>query len=71
MSQSDAIFARNVGVVSAEIFLQAKIKEYEAACFGGSIARVREAEENCRTALQGLLDLKSEQAVFLMNCFRQ
>ena len=68
---TDAEFAHVVGVVGAELFLHAKIKEYEAACFGGSKQRCDDAGENCRSALQALLDRKAEQAVFTMKNHRR
>jgi hypothetical protein len=68
---TDCDFADAIGVVGAQLYFDAKIKEFEAACFGGSKARCNEAEENCRSALQALLDAKASNTVAMMKRFRQ
>ncbi len=48
--------------VAAATFLEAKLKEFEASCLFGDAGRVAAVEEDCRSALQGLLDAKAALA---------
>jgi hypothetical protein len=54
---------RSCDVIAAQLFFDGKVKEFEAACFGRDRARLAEAEENCRSALTGLLDAKRAQSI--------
>ena len=47
---------------AASLFFEAKLKEFEAACYFGDAGRTKAAEEDCHSALQGLLDAKIELA---------
>lgn len=67
---SDPYYDLNLKIVSAKTFLEAKILEHEAACFGGSSERLAQCEENCRSALQALLDAKRENANASINRYR-
>lgn len=51
--------------VAANMFLEAKLKEFEASCFFGDSKRSSAVEEDCRSALQGLLDAKREMVARL------
>lgn len=44
--------------VGAKVFLDAKIMEFEAACYLRNEKRITEMEENCRSALSALCDAK-------------
>lgn len=44
--------------VGAWTFLDAKVKEFEAACYLRNPNRLAEIEENCRSALAAVLDAR-------------
>jgi hypothetical protein len=58
-----ATIDRACDVISAQLFFEGKIKEFEAACFGRDRARLQQAEEDCRSALTALLDAKRMQSL--------
>jgi hypothetical protein len=67
---SDPYYDLNLKSVSAKLFLDAKVIEHEAACFGGSAERITQCEENCRSALAALLDAKRENVNASVNRYR-
>lgn len=64
MSAVDRRISDSMG---AWLFLEAKVKEFEAACFTRSQGRINEAEEGCRSALSAALDAKRAVVEYIVS----
>jgi hypothetical protein len=53
-----AVNEQVLSAVGAWTFLDAKLREFEAACYMKNAQRIAEVEENCKSALLAVMDAR-------------